>query len=256
MKSSIKRIQQLTQQFHSLLLSIIFIALTGLSANVLAAGGGVELKHMTVNMSDKGALQRGAKLFTDYCLSCHSAKYVRFNRVAEDLDLTEKQVMENLNHSDAKFGSTMTTTMTKEYAKKSFGALPPDLSLVARSRGVDWLYTYLTGFYSDPAKTTGFNNIAFKDVGMPNVLWELQGTQEATFNEHGMVEHLKLTKEGKLSEAEFDREVRSIVSFLSYIGEPRQAERKVLGAWVLVFLAVLFIFAYNLKKEYWKDVPH
>jgi len=247
---------KLKKQLKILLLSCTFAVLSAMSAAVIASGGGIELKHMEVNMSDKGALQRGAKLFTDYCLSCHSAKFVRFNRVAEDLDLTEKQVMENLNHLGVKFGSPMETSMTKEYAKKSFGALPPDLSLVGRSRGVDWLYTYLTGFYADPARPTGFNNVAFKDVGMPNVLWELEGTKEATKDEHGMVTGLHLKSEGKLTEAEFDKEVRALVSFLSYMGEPRQHERKVLGAWVLVFLVILFFFAYNLKKEYWKDVPH
>ncbi|MFK5986631.1 MAG: cytochrome c1 [Pseudomonadota bacterium] len=217
------------------------------------ASGGVELKSADIDVSDKASLQRGAKLFTDYCLSCHSAKFVRFNRVAEDLGLTEKQVMENLNHLGLKFGSTMTTTMTKEYAKKAFGAAPPDLSLVGRSRGEDWLFSYLLGFYEDKSKPTGFNNTVFKDVGMPNVLWELQGTQLATFDDHGKLTHMEL-KAGQQSATEFESSVRDLVAFLSYIGEPRQLERKQIGIWVLIFLSIFFVVALAMKKDYWKDV--
>ncbi|MFK5894320.1 MAG: cytochrome c1 [Pseudomonadota bacterium] len=223
------------------------------SQSSLASGGGPELKSADIDVSDQASLQRGAKMFTDYCLSCHSAKFVRFNRVAEDLGLSEKQVMENLNHLGVKFGSTMTTSMTKEYAKQTFGAVPPDLSLVGRSRGADWLYSYLLGFYQDKSKTTGFNNTIFKDVGMPNVLWELQGTQKATFDEHGKLIKMDL-EQGQLSPAEFESSVRDLVAFLSYIGEPRQLERKRLGVWVLIFLSLFFVVAYALKKEYWKDV--
>ncbi len=219
-----------------------------------AASGGVELRKAYINIEDKASLQRGAKLFTDYCLSCHSARFVRFNRVAEDLGLSEEQVMKNLNHLGVKFGSTMEATMTDKYAKKTFGAVPPDLSLVGRSRGADWLYTYLTGFYLDPAKATGFNNIAFKDVGMPNVLWELQGTYKAEHDEQGHVIALEQVKAGKLTPEEFNAAMADLVNFLVYISEPRQVERKKIGIWVLAFLAFFFVIAYAMKKEYWKDV--
>jgi len=227
-----------------------------LVGSAFAAGGDVKLKPANVNMNDKASLQRGAKLFTDYCLSCHSAKFVRFNRVAEDLDLTEEQVMNNLNNIGAKFGSTMNNTMTKEYAKQTFGAVPPDLSLVGRSRGSDWLYTYMTGFYADSVRPTGFNNVAFKDVGMPNVMWQLQGTQKAVIDDHGKVTDLQLVEEGSMSKQEFDVAMRDLVNFLAYMSEPRQEERKIIGIWVLLFLSLLFVLSYALKKEYWKDVPH
>lgn len=239
-----------TYKFTGLLIILLALA----AQSVFAAGGGVPLKDANINVGDKASLQRGFKLFTDYCLSCHSAKFVRFNRVAEDLGLTEKQVMENLNHIGVKFGSTMTTAMTREYAKKTFGAVPPDLSLVGRSRGEDWLYTYLTGFYEDKSKPTGFNNVAFKDVGMPNVLWELQGTQAAEFDEHGGLVSLKMIKPGQLSSEEFNAQAIDLVNFLAYISEPRQLERKKIGIWVLAFLSIFFVIAYALKKEYWKDV--
>ena len=221
---------------------------------VMASEEGIALKTAHINVEDKASLQRGAKMFTDYCLSCHSARFVRFNRVAEDLGLTEEQVMTNLNHLGVKFASPMVVTMDKHYGKKTFGAAPPDLSLVGRSRGADWLYTYLTGFYADPSKTTGFNNIAFKDVAMPNVFWRLQGTQEAVKNEEGHVEELKLVKKGAMEPEEFDAHVTDLVNFLVYISEPRQVERKRLGIWVLLFLSFFFVVAYALKKEYWKDI--
>jgi len=235
-------------------ISITALVFSVLSIQTVIASGGVTLKSANINVSDKSSLQRGAKLFTDNCLSCHSAKFVRFNRVGEDLGLTEKQVMENLNHLGVKYGATMSISMTDEYAKETFGAIPPDLSLVGRSRGADWLYTYLTGFYEDKSKTTGFNNTAFKDVGMPNVLWELQGIQKATFDDHGAVTHLEVSKPGTDTPEEFNAKVRDLVNFLAYISEPRQVERKILGYWVLAFLSILLIFAYVLKKEYWKDV--
>jgi len=232
---------------------IVLSSLCIFSQSAMASGGGPELKSANIDVSDQAALQRGANLFTSYCLSCHSAKFVRFNRVAEDLGLTEEQVMTNLNHIGAKFGSTMNTAMTDEYAKKTFGSVPPDLSLVARSRGTDWLYSYLLGFYEDKSKTTGSNNVVFKDVGMPNVLWELQGTQTATFGEHGELQKLELAR-GTQTAEEFESTIRDLVTFLAYIGEPRQLERKQIGIWVLLFLSVFFVLAYMLKKEYWKDV--
>ncbi len=236
-----------------LLLTVVAIISTGL----VMANGGEHLEKANVNVDDKASLQRGAKVFTDYCLSCHSAKYVRFNRVASDLGMTEKQVMKNLNHLGGKFGSTMTAVMTKEYAKQSFGAVPPDLSLVGRSRGVDWLYSYLKGFYADPSKFTGANNTVFRDVGMPNIFWKQEGIKKPVYEEiNGEKEVVgtELVKQGTMTPEEFDNMVRDLVAFLSYIGEPNQSYRKSLGVYVLIFLVILFGFAYAMKKDYWKDV--
>jgi len=236
---------------------ILALVVTFIPAVVLAAGGGAPLKSADIDIDDKASLQRGAKVFTDYCLSCHGAKFVRFNRVAEDLGLTEEQVMKNLNHLGGKFGSPMETAMSKAYAKEAFGAAPPDLSLVARSRGVDWLYTYLTGFYVDNNRPMGFNNVVFKDVGMPNVFWKLQGDQQPKYQgegDHRVVVGVESATGGTMSNEEFDTMARDLVAFLDYIGEPRKSERKSLGIWVLAFLFFFAIVAYAMKKEYWKDV--
>jgi ubiquinol-cytochrome c reductase cytochrome c1 subunit len=171
--------------------------------------------------------------------------------------MTEAEVMDNLNPLGVQFGSTMTAVMTEDYAKESFGAVPPDLSLVARSRGVDWLYTYLTGFYADSTKTTGHNNAIFRDVGMPNIFWKQEGVKEAVYEEHDGTKVLvgvKVVEKGTMAPEEFDTMIRDLVAFLSYIGEPNQSYRKSLGVYVLVFLFVFFGFAYAMKKDYWKDV--
>lgn len=236
---------------------ILALVISIAPALTFAAGGGAPLLKADIDITDKASLQRGAKAFTDYCLSCHSAKFVRFNRVAEDLGLTEEQVMENLNHLGVKFGDTMQASMTKEYAKASFGAAPPDLSLVARSRGVDWLYTYLTGFYADAKRPLGYNNVVFKDVGMPNVFWRIQGDQAPTYTGEGVskvVTGVSEAKGGTMSPAEFDQLALDLVAFLDYMGEPRKAERKSIGMWVMAFLVFFFFLAYALKKEYWRDV--
>ncbi len=236
-----------------LLLTTIAMINTGL----VMASGGYPKSPANVDVDDMASLQRGAKVFTDYCLSCHSAKFVRFNRVATDLGMTESEVMDNLNHLGVKFGGTMTATMTEEYSKEAFGAVPPDLSLVARSRGVDWLYTYLTGFYADSAKTTGHNNVIFKDVGMPNIFWKQEGVKKPVYEEHDGTKVLvgvEMVEKGTMAPEEFDTMIRDLVAFLSYIGEPNQSYRKSLGIYVLVFLIIFFGFAYAMKKDYWKDV--
>ena len=237
----------------ALLLATIALTSTGM----VLASGGAHLEAANIDVDDKASLQRGAKVFTDYCLSCHSAKFVRFNRVATDLDMTEQQVMENINHLGVQFGETMTAVMTDDYAKEAFGSVPPDLSLVARSRGVDWLYTYLISFYTDKSKTTGHNNVVFKDVGMPNVFWKQEGVKEAVYEEHDGVKtltELKVVEKGTMSEEEFDTMIRDLVAFLAYIGEPNQSYRKSLGVYVLFFLFIFFGVAYAMKKDYWKDV--
>ena len=238
-------------------LALLFIIAMMSTGPVLAGGGGFPLSSANIDVDDVESVKRGAKVFTEYCLSCHSAKFVRFNRVGSDLGMTEEEVMSGLNNLGVKYGSPMEISMDEDYAKKAFGAAPPDLSLVARSRGVDWLYTYLIGFYEDKARSTGFNNTVFKDVGMPNVFWKHQGLQKPVYEKHGEEEVLtgvELTEKGTMNPEEFNSMIRDLVAFMSYIGEPNQSYRKTLGIYVLIFLGILFVLSYLMKKEFWKDV--
>lgn len=240
-----------------IILVLLLTTIAMISTGLVMASGGYPKSPANVDVDDMASLQRGAKVFSDYCLSCHSAKFVRFNRVATDLGMTETEVMDNLNPLGVKFGSTMTAVMTKDYAEEAFGAVPPDLSLVARSRGVDWLYTYLTGFYADSSKTTGHNNAIFRDVGMPNIFWKQEGVKKPVYEEHDgtvVLVGVEVVEKGTMAPEEFDTMIRDLVAFLSYIGEPNQSYRKSLGVYVLVFLFVFFGFAYAMKKDYWKDV--
>ena len=243
-----------------LILSVLLLAPTF----GFASGGGVALDKANVDLSNTASLQRGFKYFGSYCMSCHGASYSRYNRVGRDLGITDAQLLENAiftrdeKGEREKVGALMKVAMQPSYAKEAFGTNPPDLSVIARSRSADWLYTYLRGFYLDSSRPFGVNNTAFPDVGMPHVLWELQGwqeKQEAHGDEHhgGGVE-LKLVEGGSQTPAEYDRTVRDIVGFLVYLGEPAQAARKQYGLYVLLFLFLLFIPAYFLKKEYWKDI--
>ena len=227
-----------------------------------ASGGEAHLDKAHIDLSNRQSLWHGAKLFVNYCMGCHGARYMRYNRVGRDLGLSEDDLKRYLIFGDKKVGDTMTTAMPAEDAAKWFGTAPPDLSLVARSRGPDWLYTYLRSFYLDPSRPFGVNNAVFKDVAMPHVLWELQGWQKAVFrterdaegHEHKVLERLELAEPGTLSPAEYDKAVRDLVAFLAYVGEPAQLERKRLGPWVLAYLVLLFVVFYLLKKEYWRDV--
>jgi len=221
------------------------------------ASGGVHLDDADIDLSDQASLQRGARLFVNYCLSCHSAKYQRFNRTGKDLGLTDQEVKENLMFVTDKIGETMTIAMPATDAEVWFGTPPPDLSVIARARGSNWLYTYLRGFYLDDSRPFGVNNVVFKDVGMPHVLWKLQGLQKAVFQEHEgqkVFEKFEQVTPGSMSPEEFDGAMRDLTGFLTYVGEPIQMERRAMGKWVLLFIAVFFVLAYLLKKEYWKDV--
>ena len=221
------------------------------------ASGGAHLEDANIDLGDKPSLQRGARLFVNYCLSCHSAKYQRFNRMARDLGLTDEEVKQNLMFVTDKIGDTMTIAMPPEQAAVWFGTAPPDLSVIARARGSDWIYSYLKGFYEDPSRPFGVNNAVFKDVGMPNVLWRLQGTQKAVFKEHEgqkVIEKIEPASPGTMSAEEFEQAARDLTAFLTYVGEPIQMERRAMGWKVLLFIAVFFVLAYLLKKEYWKDV--
>ena len=231
------------------------------------ASSGAHLYKAPIDIYDKESLRRGAKAFADYCYSCHAASFMRFNRIAKDLEMEEQQVREMMIHTynekgaPTKIGDLMKVSMTDDYAKTAFGTAIPDLSLAARARGADWVYTYLRSFYVDPYRPTGFNNTVFPDVGMPNVLWSLQGLQEAKYKTvvHGDIEVEELDgmeqiQAGKLSSAEFDAFIADLTNFMVYIAEPVQIERRSMGWKVLLFLLVLFGLAYALKKEYWKDV--
>jgi ubiquinol-cytochrome c reductase cytochrome c1 subunit len=231
------------------------LLLAFLSAPLLAFASGAELHldHAPDHARDFAALQTGAKIFVNYCLNCHSASYMRYNRL-QDIGLTEAQIKDNLLFTTDKVGDPMTIAMQRVDAKAWFGAAPPDLTVIARARasefgsGADWLYTYLRGFYRDDSRPTGWNNVVFANVGMPHVLWELQGDQVLDG------EHLKLAKPGKLSPEKYDEFVGDLVAFLNYMGEPVAEFRKRLGVVVLIALAVIFVFAYALKREYWKDI--
>ncbi|MCP3670929.1 MAG: cytochrome c1 [Gammaproteobacteria bacterium] len=223
----------------------------------MAAGGGVHLDDADVDVTDTESLQRGAKYFVNYCMGCHSAKYQRYNRMGRDLGLTDEEVKENLMFTTENIGDTMTIAMKPADAEKWFGVIPPDLSVTARSRGVDWIYTYLRSFYVDESKPFGVNNLVFPDVGMPHVMWGMQGVQKAVYKEvdgKKVVERLEIAEPGSMNTEEFDGAMRDLTAFLSYVGEPIQAKRRAMGKWVLLFIGVFFILAYLLKKEYWKDI--
>lgn len=225
------------------------------------ASSEIELDPAPVNLYDTISLQRGARIFVNYCLTCHNAAYMRYNRL-EDLGLTEQQIKDNLMFAVAKrVGDTMTVAMDRKDAKDWFGAVPPDLTLVARARGPDWLYTYLRSFYRDRTTHTGWNNTVFPLVGMPHVLHELQGTQvlktemqtDASGHKH-KVQKLVLETPGKLGPVQYDMLVADLVNYLVYMGEPEKTFRVKLGIYVLFFLAIAFVVTYMLKKEFWKDV--
>ncbi|OOG54439.1 cytochrome c1 [Rhodanobacter sp. C03] len=207
------------------------------------------------DVRDQASLQRGAKLFFNYCVGCHSLKYVRYSRISEDLGLSEQEVMQNLNFTGAKFDDPVISHMPAESAGKWFGKAPPDLSLEASAKSSDWVYTYLNTFYLDPHSPIGWNNTTLPNAAMPFPLWELQGMQTAEYKPGtNEVEKLELSKPGKLTPAQFQQATRDLTSFLEYASEPAALQRHHYGIWVLLFLAFFTLLAYMLKKEYWKDV--
>lgn len=234
--------------------ALIIAAMTALlsfgSAPLLAASAGVEVDHFEVDLKDQASLQRGAQIFTNYCLSCHSASFMRYNRMAEDLGLSDEQVKENLMFTTDKIGETMQVAMRPEDAKKWFGVTPPDLSVIARARGTDWLYSYLRHFYLDDSRPMGTNNPFLVNAGMPHILWEQQGFLE----KDAASGELTLAEEGQLTPRQYDQYVGDLVNFLAYISEPSKLDRLALGKWVLLYLALFFVIALALKKAYWKDV--
>ena len=243
---------------------LIFGFLLTLAPAVAMSSTAVHLDSANIDLSDKASLQNGARYYFNYCAGCHSLQYMRYNRMAAGLGLTEQEVMDNLMFVPSKIGNPIVNAMDKQASAGWFGVAPPDLSLITRAKknGTDWLYTYLRSFYVDPSRPFGVNNIVFPDVGMPHVLWDLQGMQEAKFDivtdeqghEHKTFAGFDLATPGTLSVDEYDAAARDLVAFLTYVGEPGQLERQRLGIYVLLFLAVFFVVAYLLKKEYWKDV--
>lgn len=238
---------------------LIFIALS--MASLVTAEemqhnhGAMKLDKAPIDLSDYASLQRGARLFMNECSGCHSLKYMRYDSLARGLEITsddgkilDKVVKENLMFVGDTLAAPINTAMPSKDAENWFGIAPPDLSLVARNRGVDWIYTYLRSFYVDPKRPWGVNNLVYPDVAMPHVLLNLQGEQQLTHT------GLKLVKAGTMTAAEYDTAVADLVNFLSFVGEPVQLVRRKIGAWVLVFLGIFLVFSYLLKREYWKDV--
>jgi ubiquinol-cytochrome c reductase cytochrome c1 subunit len=238
---------------------ILFAMLPSLA---MAAGASVPLDKAHVDLTDKASLQNGAKLFMNYCFGCHSTQYQRYERVATDLEIPADLMKENLIFNpEAKIGDLMVNSMPPKQAANWFGAPPPDLTLVARVRGADWIYTYLRSFYVDPSRPFGVNNIVFPSVGMPHVLEELQGIPMPVYDTHvvdgeevQVVVGTETDGTGELSTGEYDKAVGDLVNFLVYSGDPVQVERHSIGWWVMGFLVILTIIVVLLKKEYWRDV--
>ena len=234
----------------------LLAALAFVPALALAAESGYRLDRSPHDPNDLVSLQAGARTFVNYCLNCHGAQFMRYNRL-HDLGLTEAQIRDNLMFAADKVGETMRVALNTKDGKDWFGVPPPDLSVVARSRGPDWLYTYLRTFYRDSKTAHGWNNAVFPNAAMPHALWMLQGERrlEVAAGAHGHVDYKwsEISK-GAQSVPEYDATVRDLVNFLVYVGEPHAASRKAIGVITLFVLGVLFMLAYLLKKEYWKDV--
>ena len=254
---------------NKIILSLL--AVFALAGPVKAASEGVAWDRFdTKRVTDLAALQNGAKLFANYCLNCHAAGYMRYNRL-RDIGLTETQIKDNLIFTGAKVGETMKTALDAKDAKDWFGGLPPDLSLIARSRadagkgsGADYLYTYLRSYYRDDSRPTGWNNAAFPGVGMPHVMWELQGQQRAVFadekdpHDPSKTAHVfkgyEAITAGTLNQADYNLAVADLVAYLQWMAEPSQTSRVRLGVWVLIFLSIFTVIAWRLNAAYWKDV--
>jgi ubiquinol-cytochrome c reductase cytochrome c1 subunit len=252
-------------------LIFILLASLGLSMGAVASEGGPAWeKFPQAKVTDMAALQNGAKLFVNYCLNCHSASFMRYNRL-RDIGLTEDQIKKNLMFATDKVGETMKVTLDAKQAKEWFGAQPPDLTVIARSRadigkgsGADYLYTYLRSYYRDGTTATGWNNLVFPNVGMPHVLWELQGQRTPKYVEEKDAHHegktvhrfvgFEQVTPGTMSQLDYDEAVGDLVGFLQWMGEPAQNDRVKLGAWVLIFLALFTVIAWRLNAAFWKDV--
>jgi ubiquinol-cytochrome c reductase cytochrome c1 subunit len=238
--------------------------LPALFAGLLLAGPafaeeGENYPNPGTDITDQASLQRGAQLFMNYCSGCHSLKYLRYQRMGEDLGLTEDQVQNSLNLHGGKIGDHVEVSLNEDQAKQFFGKMPPDLSLIARVRGTAWIAAYLKSFYLDESRPVGWNNTVFPNASMPNPLWQMQGLQQAQYGQADAggdrpVEKLVLATPGAQTPEQFDQTVRDITAFLEYAGEPAALQRQSMGVWVVLFLAFFTFLAWLLKKEYWRDV--
>jgi len=218
----------------------------------------IAVDKVSINIDDKESLKRGAKSFVEYCLTCHGAEFMRYNR-HRDLGMSESEILNQLVHTGQKVGDLMESSMRKKEAEVWFGVAPPDLSVIARARGADWLYTYLRTFYRDPSTTSGWNNLVFDKVAMPHVLHQLQGqqilnTSHQKNEKDSITKQLEMAVPGVMTESEFNDFVTDLVNYMVYLGEPHAAHRKELGGMVILFLFFLLALAYLLKKEYWRDI--
>lgn len=235
----------------------------GISTSALAAGGAAGvMQHADNDVGNIMSLQRGARNFFNYCAGCHSMQYVRYSRIAEDLEIPEDLVFENFMFGQGKVGDTVGAAMSADNAQQWFGAVPPDLSLTARAKGTDWIYSFLLSFYKDDSRDLGVNNLVLAGAAMPHVLADLQGLRKPKYktvtddtgHEHDEFEGFEQVTEGKLSDDEYKEFVRDITNFLDYSAEPMQNQRRSLGVKVLAYMALLFVLAYAMKQEYWKDI--
>jgi ubiquinol-cytochrome c reductase cytochrome b subunit len=246
-----------------IILALTFIPLKVVGAESAYDCGTMPCDEIELDITNTASLQNGAKTYMNYCMGCHSLKYARYNRLAEDLGIPEDMMQGNLIFDPTtKVGSLMDNAMDGDRAKKWFGAEPPDLTLVARARQPDWLYTYLRNFYEDRTRPYGVNNRVYPNVGMPHALLELQGLMACTGGDHGEgaddhgdpCSEMTVAEEGRMTIEEFDGAIYDLVNFLAYVAEPMKADRQRIGIYALLFLAVFFVFATLLNREYWKDV--
>jgi ubiquinol-cytochrome c reductase cytochrome c1 subunit len=236
-------------------ITIVIFILCMAPFSLFAAESGMELDSAPVNTADNASLQRGAESFVNYCLTCHGASFMRYNR-HRDIGFTNEEILSKLVFTGQKVGDLMESAMRKKEGEEWFGVVPPDLSVIARSRGADWLYTYLRAFYRDDSTVTGWNNLVFDRAAMPHVLYQLQGEQKLIVktSDKGEQKTLVLDKQGEMTKAEFDNFVGDLVNYLVYLGEPHANVRKELGLTVMAFLLGMLILSYALKREYWKDI--
>ncbi|MBS1269133.1 MAG: Ammonia monooxygenase gamma subunit [Gammaproteobacteria bacterium] len=235
---------------------ILILILAAVSPSSLAAEATEPLDPVYTNLGNKASLQRGAKLFVNYCLSCHSAAYMRYNRMGRDLGISQGNIDEHMMFAADKPGALMTVSMPEVKAKQWFGTAPPDLSLITRVRKPEWVYSYLRRFYFDAESPHGWNNSLFENVAMPHVLYELQGVQRLTgHDEHGYP-RFEMQAPGTMTPEEYDEAMQDLTNFLVYLGEPAKLERYKIGTIVMLFLAGLLVLSYFLKKEYWRDIHY
>jgi len=242
--------------------SVLVLCACFMTPQAMAAGGGAQLEPADIDPDNVASLQRGARNYMNYCSGCHSAQYVRFNTIGKQLELSEEQLIDNLMFNAEKTFETIRAAMPAEDSARWFGQAPPDLSLMARARGADYIYNFLKGFYVSEGSPTGVDNLVLAGTSMPHVLWELQGYQEAHFEEHrndgssvaSEFKGFELLAAGSMDAEEYDEFVRDTTNFLAFIAEPIREDRRKIGVWVLIYLVVFLIIARMLKKQIWKDV--